>query len=190
MHYSSTTTTTTTMNTTCHIRHSPRRTVSRHRILQAARHLISWYQRQNLYFRQAALQLISWYQRQRRHPRQVDILVSHSSSSASGAAASVQTKLSPKKEEKRYAHEFKKAIEESEKFNGSQTSKSSDDPTTTHQDESTRKVTTHIDQRHSNNPHPARSRPHDLASYHSNPAHRPTSPYSIQPLRNESDINN
>ena len=43
---------------------------------------------------------------------------------------------------------------------------------------------------HPNNPRPARSLPRDWAFYPSNPVHRLTSPYSIQPLSNESDISN
>ena len=65
--------------------------------------------------------------------------------SPSGGTASVQKNLSPKKEEKRYAHDFKKAIEESDRLNRSQTSTNSDDPTPTNQDEPTGVVTTHID---------------------------------------------
>ena len=83
--------------------------------------------------------------------------------SPSGAAAPVQKKLSPKKEEKQYAHDFKKAIEESEKINRLQMTTRSDAlspedstssspitgpagiPTPTHHDGSMGEVATHLD---------------------------------------------
>ena len=117
-------------------------------------------------------------------------------------------KLSPKKEEKRYTHDFKKAIVESEKMNRLQRPTRSDtvplgDSTSSSSitgpggipiqyiKTGRRTKSQHTSTpTHVNSPHPTKSQPRDLASYPSNRIHRQTSPYLIHPPRNESDISN